>query len=497
MSQVPTQPLSVRVQALERAITILSTSTPDPTWANHVLEQWLQLARQTVLIADLDTLKLLLSLLRNVSSQHPNWQIHLFQYAGHMAAIKGLYKQAEGFFEKQLSLTLERKNPTDIIEAQINLAEILIAQGQTDRAEKLLKEAIESSQKNRLYLPYVRSLNRMGGLYCQQRKWKNSQRCFALELTTLQTLPERETLDAFSRTLLELENAYTCHWLGVIQANNRRWEEATDFLEESLKIRQKHGSLAGVAESLLKLGEVYQQSGDWDTAISYLERSLDTCQQIRNLTLSLQALCLQAVSYYRLGKHWKGFIAARRAVAIGLKAEEQDWLARSYYILGQLQNKLGDSKAALNNLARFAKAFPRHDNNPNWIEPLIEVGDFLLSLPDNPSLWEQALECYTRAADLIELNQQLEYLAPALGKMARAFLKVKGLEGLDEAARCYRLELQLAGDLESVVLPVAVAVALRVEALTGIQSCAALRKNRNTFIPVTGAGHSHIRVFPF
>ncbi len=336
----------------------------------------------------------------------------------------------------------------------------------------------------------------MGCLYFQQGKWKSSQRCFELELTSLQTLPERETLDAFSRTRLELENAYTRHWLGLIQANNRRWEEATDFLEESLKIRQKHDAKVAIAESLLKLGEVYQQSGDWDTSISYLERCLDTCQQIRNLALSLQALYLQALSYYRQGKYWKGFIAARRAVAIGLKGEEQNWLARSFYILGQLQNKLNDSKAALSNLTKFAKTFPRYDNNPNWIEPLIDVGDFLLSLPESPNQWEQALECYTRAADLIELNQQLEYLAPALGKMARAFLKVKGLDGLDEATRCYRLELQLAEDLESVVLPVPVAVALRVEALTGIQSCAALRNNRNTFLPITGAGASHIPVFP-
>ncbi len=70
-----------------------------------------------------------------------------------MATIKGLAKQAEGFFEKQLSLSLERKNPEEIIDARINLAEVLITQGQTDCAEKLLKEAIEAVKKTAYIYP--------------------------------------------------------------------------------------------------------------------------------------------------------------------------------------------------------------------------------------------------------------------------------------------------------------------------------------------------------
>jgi tetratricopeptide (TPR) repeat protein len=244
-----------------------------------------------------------------------------------------------------------------------------------------------------------------------------------------------------------------------------------------LQIRYKYHDLLGIVESMLKLGAVYQQLEQQDRALTCFEGSLAICQQLHCLPLSLQAYYFKASAYFSLGRYKEGLAPARTAVDIGLRLKQSDWLARAYYILGSIYNKTGDIKASINCHIEAAKLYQEDDDNPFWIEILIGLGDFLLAVPEQPELWERALNCYRLAINVIEKNQQLEYLAPALGKIARAFLKVKGLDGVEDAARCYRLQLQLAGDLESTVLPVSVAVALRVEALTGIQVCASLRSN--------------------
>ncbi len=68
------------------------------------------------------------------------------------------------------------------------------------------------------------------------------------------------------------------------------------------------------------------------------------------------------------------------------------------------------------------------------------------------------------------------------------------LEGMKDASRSYRIQLQLAGDLDSVVLPSAVAVAMRVEALMGLQRCTALQVNKNNFQQLQDLYLSHSQI---
>jgi tetratricopeptide (TPR) repeat protein len=284
-------------------------------------------------------------------------------------------------------------------------------------------------------------------------------------------------VDTYTAVSLELESATTRYWLAQVHAAEKRRQPAANLLEECVQLRRRHKAILGEMEALLQQAVLAQQVKDWQTALLYLEKMLAIAISLNHLPFLLKAYVYNARVQYYLNRYWKSFISARRALALGLQLKEDEWLAHTYFIMAELKDKQADQNAALSYHLKAASLYPSNDPNPEWIEPLLGSGDYLLSKSENAADWEQALRCYTAASDIIEANQELEYLAPALGKMGRAFLKVKGLNGLDQAARCYRIELMLAGDLESVVLPVAQAVQLRVEALTGIQRCAALRKN--------------------
>jgi hypothetical protein len=112
------------------------------------------------------------------------------------------------------------------------------------------------------------------------------------------------------------------------------------------------------------------------------------------------------------------------------------------------------------------------------------VGDYLLQLhqgSDQENIsgyWQEALQCYRAAIVIIENNSELYYLAPLLGKMAWALLKLEGLAGLNEAMRCFRLQLNLLGDIASPFFEAEDAIIQRAQAVNGLQICAALLRRQ-------------------
>ncbi len=465
-------------QHLTQSVKALSSTKFDQTAAAQILQQWQKLAKAAALNGNVANLKLLISLLRTLVAIYPEWEVFLQQYAGTLALLEGLYGLAGKYFEKQLAEARRQQNPAYLVQAQIALAEAGLPQNQFAGVETLLKEAFDSSYQHRFYLDYIRALNRIARLCYAQRRWESGYGYSKQVLELIRTYPDKQSLDA-NQAEIELETAFALHWLGCYFAANRQWHEAARRLEASLDVRHRYRDLLGIVETLLQVGAVYQQLEQQDKALTCFEGSLAICQQLHNLPLALQAYYYKAATYHSLGRAKEALAPAKTALEIGLRLKQPEWLARAYFVLGRVCEGLGDQKSSITCHLQSIKLYQTNDNNPQWIEILIGVGDDLLAQRERPELWERALTCYKQAIGLIESNQQLEYLAPALGKIARAFLKVEGLPGVDEAARCYRLQLRLAGDLESSVLPVSEAVALRVEALTGIQCCAALKINPN------------------
>jgi len=470
--------LNSAFQNLAQSVKALSVTRFDQTAALQILQQWQKLAKSVALNGNVATLKLLISLLRTLLPIYPEWEIFLHQYAGTLALLEGLYGLASKSFERQLAEARQLQNPAYVVQAQIALAEAWLPQNQFAQAETLLKEAFASSYQHRFYLDYIRALNRIARLCYVRRHWENGYGYSKKVLELIRTYPDKQSLAA-NQAEIELEEAFALHWIGCYNAVSRQWHEATRYLEASLDARHHHRDLLGIVETLLKVGVVYQQLGQPDKALTCCEGSLAICQQLHNLPLALQAYYYKATTYHSLGRDQEALAPAKTALEIGLPLKQPEWLACAYFVLGRVCERLGDQKSSLTCYLQAIKLYQTSDDNPQWIEILIGVGDDLLAQRARPELWVRALTCFKQATNLIESNQQLEYLAPALGKIARAFLKVQGLQGVDEAIRCYRLQLRLAGDLESSVLSLSEAVALRVEALTGIQCCASLKINPN------------------
>jgi tetratricopeptide (TPR) repeat protein len=462
-------------RTLSKVARAIPNTAPNSEAAQHFIEEWQKLAEQAVLIGNLYSLRLLLDSLRKLTKYHPEWQTILCRYTGRLAWISGDYQQAYHYFKLQLLLAQAQGEVADTITAQLDLAEVLLSQSQFSMIEILLKQGLEAGYEHHLELKQIQILNRLGRFYHHQQHWEISQSYLEQAFTLLQAV--KEVSETTSLELI-LEEAFTYHWQGANHLATRQWRAAEIALWRSLNLSNRHRNVLGIIETLLKLGMVYHQDNHHDSAMFCFNGSLAICEQLHYLPILLQAYYHKALTYCKFGHYQEALQPAQRAVEIGLETEQTEWLARAFYNLGQIYHHLKESKLALACHLKAAELYQTTYHQPQWIETLVGVGNFLLSLYDQSAYWEQALDCYRKAIHLMETNQKLEHLAPVVGKMARAFTKVSGLAGLDDAARCYRLQLQLAGDLDSVELPPEIAVAMRVEALTGILCCTGLKINQ-------------------
>ena len=63
--------------------------------------------------------------------------------------------------------------------------------------------------------------------------------------------------------------------LGILYAQQGRWEEAVRNYEESLRIKRSLGDRHGEAQALMNLGNLYLQQGRWEEAEGNYERALE------------------------------------------------------------------------------------------------------------------------------------------------------------------------------------------------------------------------------
>jgi tetratricopeptide (TPR) repeat protein len=451
--------------------------TNNPQNAQAFIEEWETLTRLALRSANLFGLRLLILKLQKIITNFPEWQTVLLYYQGQLNLITSQNTKAEQSFQQQYELAQQRNEPKAICLALLGLAESFIAQLQFNKAEAVLEKSLAICPQKREdwdnAILWVQVYNQFGRLYHLRKQWQLSENTLLKALELVRQLSQPGSL------LLAREEAFCYRWLGINCQPRRRWDKAEHYLEISLNLSHHSQDVLGVVEAKIQLGAVYYQKGHYDTALICFEGGLAISEQLGYLPMIAQAFYYKGRAYLATGKKADALEMAQKALETGLSLNQAEAISRAYHFLGQIYNNMGRHEKALENYLKALEMFNPQSYYPQWVELLVEAGDFLLSLPDKNGYWEQALECYRRAIDLVEAEEKLDYLATLMGRMGRAFTRLKGLDGVGDAMRCYRLQLRLAGDLDSPDLPVAEAVALRLEAFMGMQRCSALQSNRN------------------
>ncbi|MBP0024302.1 MAG: tetratricopeptide repeat protein, partial [Roseofilum sp. SID2] len=98
----------------------------------------------------------------------------------------------------------------------------------------------------------------------------------------------------YTASLTELGNAYD---------SQGDYESAISFHQQSLEIKREIGDRSGIANSFMGLGNAYDSQGDYESAISFHQQSLEIRQQIGDKPGEIRSLQNLSIAHSQLGQY--------------------------------------------------------------------------------------------------------------------------------------------------------------------------------------------------
>ena len=432
---------------------------------------WRKAAAQAQLRGNLASLRKLLQLLGGSPAVKTVWGRLLFhQYRGLLLLSEGHFDQAFSELLAQRQVAWDLADATELALANLELAQASLQIFHLDPARQYLTDAAHWAKLVNEPLLQVRLLNLQANLVGQQHQTEQS-----LDLA-------QQALALAQQHRFRLEQAIALHRIGINLMYHRDWEGAEKAIRDALRLRQTVRDPLGQAEALLSLGNLQLRHAQPEAAVQSVNAGLAMMEKLENPFGIAQALYQKAQLLLKNRQFEEALPWAIKAVELRLQQGEPTRLAQAFSQLAQLYIRQGQNLAALNSHLKVLELYNPENSNPQWVEVLVDAGDYLLrmELPDIDSkqYWQQSFDAYKAAISIIEHNQNLYYLSPVLGRMARALLKLDALDAIPEATRCYQIQLSLLGDIDSLNIPAEEAIAQRAEALTGLQVCASLTRRR-------------------
>ncbi|MEP6515560.1 tetratricopeptide repeat protein [Microcoleus vaginatus] len=180
-------------------------------------------------------------------------------------------KEAIAFYQQSLELN-EKIGDVQGKAATLHCLAIIYAnQGEVEQAIALYEQSLELKEKIGNVQGKAATLHQLAGIYANQG--------------------EIAKAIAFYEQSLELEEkignvegkAATLHCLAIIYANQGEVAKAIAFYEQSLELNEKIGDVQGKAYTFARLGLLLaDKKRDFDTALNYLQQSLDIFQHLRS-----------------------------------------------------------------------------------------------------------------------------------------------------------------------------------------------------------------------
>jgi tetratricopeptide (TPR) repeat protein len=250
--------------------------------------------------------------------------------------------------------------------------------------------ALTDSMREGIF-PHLKGWQRLGNLLIQLGQFNKAQQ--VCEVLLDQVSNEREKADTY-------------HMLGLIKENQGEYATAITFYEKSIQINQKIVSPTdpSFATSYNNIGLVYSKMGDYSKAISYYEKALEIRQKTlppNHHSLATSYNNIGSV-YSTLGNYSKALASHEKAFKIYQKSlpPNHPLLATSYNNIGLVYDNMGDYSKALSSYEKALeicqKTLP--PNHPTLTTSYHNIGSAYDSMGD----YSKALSFYEKALEICQ-----------------------------------------------------------------------------------------------
>ncbi len=253
-------------------------------------------------------LKLLQSLLNDVSGINKNTISKLLNVAGNLNIVQGKYEKAMAYYERGLSLSREIQNKNEIAISLIGIGNTEAETGNFEKAQSYFEESLKVSRDCNFYSGITFSLNNLGNVALIQGNFKLAEKY------------TKESLEMNRKSQNKHDIAFSLDTMGNIMTEKGNLELAQEYLEESLKITREIGDKSGIAYSLMNLSGISNRNGNQEQALSYLEESLRLRIELDDKTgiayslFSIGSIFFEQKKYEQAREYYKESLIIRTAL---------------------------------------------------------------------------------------------------------------------------------------------------------------------------------------
>ena len=176
--------------------------------------------------------------------------------------VRGQITQAIRYYQNSLGFFKSIGDDRRVGQIYLNLGVSYREYGQWARSGMSLEESLKVARKNR-------DMSLIGIVYLRRAETQ-----ILLSDSEMAIMYASRAMRIFLRLDDSLGQADSYRIYGQAAGQRRAWNQASDYLTESLKLQQKYKSRLGEAETLVAWGKLHEQRDDRSGAMTHYERAL-------------------------------------------------------------------------------------------------------------------------------------------------------------------------------------------------------------------------------
>ncbi len=218
------------------------------------------------------------------------------------------------------------------------------------------------------------------------------------------------------------------------------WHTATEYFNRAISIQTKLDLKADLANTLRRLGNVYQNQGKWDAAIACYEQSLETFRQLGDTHGVARNLNNLGIVYGKQGKWDEAIACYEQSLETFRQLGDTHGVAQSLMGLGNVYNKQGKLDQAIACYEKSLETFRQLGDTHGVAQSLMGLG----IVYGNQCKWDQEIACYEQSLETKHQLGDTHGVAKTLGNLGNVYLN----QGKwDEAIACYEESLKISRQL--------------------------------------------------
>ncbi len=312
-----------------------------------------------------------------------------------------------------------QKKDTIYINSAIKLVS-LIRYSDINRAEELIKESLQLSQKLNYKTGIALSKLNYGTIYHIKGDYVNAEKNYL------------EAVDLFKQLKRENETAKCYNNLGNLYQLKSDYEKALNYLLLCESISEKIGNKKGISDAELNIGNIYMQKRDYQIAINHFNLSLNITKQINDITSQAQALNNLGATYRLMNRLDTALTFYQNSLLLRKKLNDKIGTAENLLNIGDVyfNKQLSDSALIYFKRAYFIYKELNHKLGIAYCNN--NLGTILFS----KKLYNAALDSLISASIICKELGALDLLAEAYKNIAETYFKT----GNYKQSAIYRLD---------------------------------------------------------